>query len=368
MVVVGVMLAVNPTHRTVSETYHAAAANWWTQGDLYTGPRGMNYLPHFAVLYSPFHFLPLALCEVLWRYCAAAAIVGGLGLLTRRLFPSGNARTFLWATLLVMPLSMSALRNGNANCTFAGVTLLCIVAVLDRRWWLAAGLMALATAIKPLGIVFMLLVPLYYVSLRGRMLVAFAGLALFPFLFGSPAYVWSQHQDLWINLRSCTEVAQHRFADINGLLRTFGLGLNAEPSRWIRVIAGGLTAVLWWAGARRLKEPLVALWLYGLATSYLMLFNPMTEANSYGILAPALGAWALVFLFRAEGSSARALGWVIVFMALTMGLMPNVVRPLLGNSFALFWHPLMTLLFVTILAAFVGRSTSPARQPQAQPA
>jgi hypothetical protein len=43
-------------------------------------------------------------------------------------------------------------------------------------------------------------------------------------------------------------------------------------------------------------------------------------------------------------------------MALSMGLLPNIVRPLFHNYFALFWHPFMTLVFVALLGCFVWRS------------
>ena len=66
-------------------------------------------------------------------------------------------------------------------------------------------------------------------------------------------------------------------------------------STFVRVLSGGLTALAWRWGARRLNPALRGLWLYALATAYLMLFNPMNEENSYVILAPALGAWAVYF-------------------------------------------------------------------------
>ena len=50
---------------------------------------------------------------------------------------------------------------------------------------------------------------------------------------------------------------------------------------------------LWLMEARRLGEPFRAMFLLALSTSYLMLFNPMNESNSYVILAPALGLWAV---------------------------------------------------------------------------
>ena len=360
MIVVSIMVVLRPTYRTVTiDSYHYAASQWWLSQSLYVGPSGMNYLPHFAVLFSPFHVLPLWLAEVLWRFLAAVTLAGGLWQIVRGLFRAAPERPFFWATLLAMPLCMGALRNGNSNALFGGVTLLAIAATLEHRWWLAAGLMALLTAIKPLGIVLMMLAPLVYAPLRGRLLVALLGLALFPFLFGRPDYVWSQYRDAWSNLQACAVVTEHRFADINGLLRTFGTPLSPGISKLIRVLAGGVTAVLWWLGARRLREPLPALWLYALATAYLMLFNPMNEANSFAILAPALGVWAVWFLFDPESGTGRWRGWVLVGMTLSMGLLPNLVRPLFGNYFALFWHPFTTIVFVILIADFIWRSAAP---------
>jgi len=387
LLVISIMVALRPTHRTVTlDSYHYAAGQWWAGQSLYAGPSGMNYLPHFAVLFSPFHALPLWLGEVLWRWLMAGTLIGGLWLMLRALFRSDPDRPFFWATLTAMPLCLSAVRNGNANALFGGVTLLSVVAILkavqaeatppatsdisvatngrssNRWWWWAAALMALLTAIKPLGIVLILLAPLFYAPLRGRLLVALVGLALFPFLFARPEYVMSQYRDAWTNLQACAVVTDHRFADINGIFRTLGAPLGPEVSKLVRVLAGALTAGLWWLGARRLRPQSAALpvlWLYALATSYLMVFNPMNEANSFAILAPALGVWAVWFLFVPETQASRWRGWVLVGMALSMGLLPNLVRPLFGNYFALFWHPFVTLGFVGLLAQFVLSRVAP---------
>jgi hypothetical protein len=356
MLVIAALVIHNPLHRTVTiGSYHKAAENWWARQSLYVGPAGMNYLPHFAILYSPFHFLPLTLSEILWRFCAAATIAAGLWRLARELFGPEAERRFLWATILAMPLSMNALRNGNDNAIFGGVTLLAVVAMLQKRWWLAVGWMALAVALKPLGVVLLLLASIYYMPVARRLPVAVLGLAIFPFFFGSPDYVSQQYGEAWQNLRSCSAVSEHRFADLNGILRTFGTPLSPGPSNLVRFLAGGVTAGVWLWGARRLNASLRCLWLYALTAAYLMVFNPMTEANSYVILAPALGIWGAWFLSSDE-PGARQLGWGIGFMALSMGLLPNILHSLFGNYFALFWHPLMTIVFIALLIHFISRA------------
>jgi hypothetical protein len=359
MLVITVDVILHPLHRSVTpDTYHYAAGQWWVHESLYVGPLGFNYLPHFAILFGPFHFLPVRLGEVLWRWCAVVMLIGGLWQTVTKLLRSEPERSFFWASLISMPLAMSSLRNGQANAHFGGVLLLSVAAILAERWWLALGLMALATAIKPLGIVLLMLAPLVYAPMRWRLPFVVLALAIFPFLFAGPGYVWSQYREAWTNLQACAVVTEHRFADINGIFRTFGAALPPQASKLVRVAAGALTAGGWWWGAKRLREPPTALWFYALAASYLMLFNPMNEANSYVILSPAFGVWGAWFLLGPGPQSQRRLGWALVFIALTMGLLPNVLRPLLGNYFALFWHPCMTVVFIVMLTNFVWRSAA----------
>ena len=355
LLVISAMVAHNPVKRTVTPLYHEASANWWAGQDLYVGPSGMNYLPHFAVLFTPFQKLPVPGGDILWRAGAAALLAFGLWRLAKLQFGEHAPRAFLWATVLALPLTLPALRNGQANAMFAGLTLCAAAALAESCWWRATLWMALALAVKPLGIVLMLLAPVVYAPLRWRAALGLAALAVLPFLFARPDYVIAQHRGIVTNLQSCAAVTEHRFADINGVVRTFGGELPARVSKLVRVLAGGVTLALWWLGARRLNEPRRALWLLALTTAYLMLFNPMNEANSYVILAPALGLWAVAAL---ESEPSRHAGWFLVFAALSMGCLPNLVRPVFGNNFALLWHPVMTAVFVGLLMGMLWRKNS----------
>ena len=140
--------------------------------------------------------------------------------------------------------------------------------------------------------------------------------------------------------------SEHRFADLNGLLRTFGIPLTGMASLVVRAGAGASLMLGCYFGVRRETEPRRALLWLSAAAGFLMLFNPMTEANSYVILAPVLGLMALWEL--AQGTP--SLGWLLGSMVLTMGLLPNLLRPLFGNAFALAWHPAMTIGFLFVLA------------------
>ncbi len=367
MVVIGVMVSAHPGKRSVTSVYHDAVDHWWAQESLYSG-FDYHYLPHFAVLFTPFHLLPIPAGDLLWRFLAAGLIMGGLWRLCRSFAGPETPKWFLTATLVSLPLSLPALRNGQANAMLAGFFLYAISSLPRGQWWIATLCLVLGIAAKQLGIVLLLLAVVVYAPLRWRVVIALMVLMILPFLFGHTTYVVGQHRQALVHLQDCVVVTQHRFADINGLLRTFGTALPPEVSKIVRLLAGGVTLGLWWLGAHRLKEPLRAVWLYALAAVYLMLFNPMTEANSYAIIAPALGAWAAWFLFGPAQEKTRTLGWSVVSIALTMGILPNLLRPWFGNHFALFWYPAMTMIFLAMLIGFIWRDGATVERARIQPA
>lgn len=362
MLVISVLVALNPEHRTLIPLYRSAASAWWAGKNLYDGPAGMNYLPQFAVLFSPFYFLPVPFGDILWRWCQAVVLSAGLWSLCKDVANSGmrqaepldapcspltSSRIFFYASLITMPLCLAALRNGQANGLLAGLGL-CSTALLARRkWWWAAASIVLAIGIKPLGIVMLLLAAAFYAPLRLRILTAIGLLAVFPFLFAPAGYVSAQFYAFFTNIGKCAAVHQNRFADIGGIMRTFGIEMPRPISVSVRIGAGGIFLWLWLAGAKRLGEPFRATWLLTLASTYLMLFNPMNEANSYVILAPAFGLWAPAAFSAARR---RWFGWLTVAICLSMSLFPALLHPVFGNYFALFWCPLMAAIFISILA------------------
>jgi len=142
------------------------------------------------------------------------------------------------------------------------------------------------------------------------------------------------------------------------MLRTFGAEIPSAVSIAMRVVAGALTALVWWWTGRRMEEPQRGLWLYLLATAYLMLFNPMTETNSYVIAVPALALWAERVLSEPGG---RAMGWVLAGIVVAMSAFSPT-----RSSFKLFWYPAMTMLFLGLVSWFLWRTTLNNRQSYAR--
>jgi len=344
LLVITVLVARNPSRRSAMIVYHQAADYWMAQAPLYTNPLEYNYLPVYAPLYAPFHWMPVPVGDVLWRWMAAALLASGLWRLTR-----GSDRAFLIATALALSLSLGALRNGQANALLAGLVLHAAACLSREQWKTAALLIALSVAVKPIALTLAMLAPLVYRKLFWPLVAALVLLAALPFALGAPAYVLEQHRAFVANLRFCSTVTTHRFADLNGMFRTFGVELPSAISLAVRVIAGAATAIVWWC-ARRMEEPQRALWLYLLATTYLMLFNPMTETNGYVVVVPALALWAERVLSQ---PALRTLGWVLVGIVVAMSLFSPT-----RFSFKLFWYPAMTMVFFGLVSALLWSKTS----------
>ncbi len=341
-----VTIIMRPGKRTVVPLYQEAVQNWWQRLPLYHGPTGMNYLPHFAVLFGPYEWIGRVLGEILWRVTAAAGLAAGLWLFCGEPRGTDRAKTFFLLSALTLPLCLPALQFGQANAELGAALLLAAWCLRRQHWNAAVGLLWLATCIKPLGLAAMGLAWAAYPHLWWRLALGLPVFAGLPFLFAPPGYAWSQYLGAAENLRQCAEVTEHRFADLNGLLRTFGTALTGKLSFAARALAGGALMLVCWRAARHKSEPRRSLIWLGCAAGFLMLFNPMSEENSYVILAPALGLMA----WWAYLAHAKPAAGLFAAMVLTMGLLPELLRPLFGNRFALAWHPAMTLIFLAVIA------------------
>ncbi len=355
LAIISVLVVIDPGHRTVTGNLHQATGDWWARNDIYTSHKGMNYLPQAVLVFTPFHWIPdHATADTAWRIFGVGLLVLGLALLARSLDENNWQHPFLWMTLIVIWASLGSLRNAQPNLHFSAMQVLAAAMILRRHWWLAAVCLVSATAIKPLGVAMMGLAVFVYPGCWRPLVVCNLVMLGLPFLLASPEYVISQYALFVENLRDTATVTDHRFADISGIVRTFGGELPTAVSLVIRPLAGVFTLGLWIVAGRRCGEPYRALLLLSLASVYLMLFNPMTEPNSYIILAPAMAA---VSMYLSDFDGRRRLGIVSAAMALSIGLLPEPLRHIWPN-FSLWWHPTMAALFgaLVVYRAFLTSS------------
>jgi alpha-1,2-mannosyltransferase len=360
LVAVGVMVALAPVKRSVTPVFHLAAERWWAGGELYADVRGYHYLPQFALLFAPFHALPLPVGDILWRTISVALVLWGIAALVRLVLPADTGRAFFYACLLALAPCLGAVRNGQTNLAFGGLCLLLACFLAQSRWKAAATCLVALVAVKPLGLVLLLLAPWVYRPLIRPVAIGLAALALLPFLFASPQYAAAQYRAAVEHFAGWSGTTEHRFADLTALLRTAGMPLAGTASLLLRALAALATFGLWLGAASRIREPWRALTLVLLSTIYLMLFNPMTEKNSYAIVAPAFAVSAVACL---ADKKARRFGWLLVVAVVSIGTFPELFWRL-DKGLGLWWDPLIVTVVGAVLALSIatGKPVLPAAE------
>lgn len=372
IVICALMLHGAKARRTVHPVYRTASENWSAQVDLYrvraitdaeTGQTVIEstfaflYPPSFLAVYAPFTWPPKPWGEIAWRALAAFGMAWMLRALIARQPRASTNVDFALLSLAVVPVCLGALQMGQANAVLTVCMLAACLGLDAGRTWVAGAWMALGIAIKPFMLAPAALAVVLMPGCLLPMLVMSGLLLASPFLTAPSAFVWKQYSMfLQQTLGPCMNVSEDRFADFNGLLRGLGIEVRGSLSTGVRAVAG-MAMVGWMLRARSRLGPTdtALLWLAA-SSSYLMLFNPMTEANSYCILGVpmALCAWRWI------ESQDRWIGWSLLGAVLAMGICSELIRPLsrpLGGQFDLRFMPLMTLLFlVALIVRFPPRS------------
>src|SRR5262249_36924319 len=200
--------AAAPHRHSVYPIFAAAAQRWLAGANLYQYQgEPYRYSPPVTALLVPPSALPDWLGAVLGRLLTAGGYLGGLAWWTDAVLPRPLPRgRRVLLLLLVLPLSLGNVYNGQSNLLLlglllAGVAALATAEAKGRRggwWWLAAGCVALACLLKvypvAVGLLLAVVSPLQFAARLA--LVLAAGLAL-PFLLQQPDYVLEQYAGWW---------------------------------------------------------------------------------------------------------------------------------------------------------------------------
>jgi hypothetical protein len=313
--------AVVPSH-SVYEIFSTAARHWWAGADLYQ-PCGdvYRYSPLVAALFVPLGLLPDAAGGVLWRWLSAAAYLGALVWWCRAVLPVSLTRARRAALLLlVLPLSVGNLNNGQSNTLVLALLLAAVAAVASRgearsgRWRdnLAVACVALACLFKVYPIAVGLLLAVVHPRRLGwRLLLALAaGLAL-PFLLQRPGYVLDQYLG-W--LRHLGTNDRHLlppelwYRDVQLLCCRCGVALSTGAYHQVQALAAAGCAVVCLAGRLgRWPERRLLTALTVLGCCWMTAFGSATESATYVLMAPVAAWLALESRLRHRIGLLRAL-------------------------------------------------------------
>ncbi len=289
---------LRPELHSVYPIFDLAGQHWREGSKLYfVGAPGIDifrYSPLVAGLFAPMSLVPIGPAGVLWRLLNLAIYLGGLWWWVRAILPqplTANERGIV--LLLLLPLSLLSLNNGQANPLMLGLMLASVAAVRHRRFGLAGAALALAFWLKLYPIALgLLLVSLY----RRRFLMPFlaglaAGFAL-PFLMQAPDYVLGEYRHWFEYLIADNRDREELHLlpkDARLLLLLCGIPLSQAKFAVVQVVTGAAVAVCCWLWQRRgVSEPVLLLRTTALSCCWMTTFGPSTEPATYILLAPVL--------------------------------------------------------------------------------
>jgi alpha-1,2-mannosyltransferase len=327
-VILSIVVAVDPDRRTVTPNYRQAAEKWWHgEEDIYFAKKkGFLYLPQSAILYSPFTFGPKRVGEPLWRIVSLGVLAWGIWRATRLVAPPGTNPAFALVTAFVIPSSFASAGNGQMNILLSALMLHTAVDWARSNNLRAAAWLCIAFCLKPLALVFLLLAFALEPKLRLPLVVGLLLSFAIPFLHPDPAYVWSQFVLGSQVMLSASQPDQHNFCDLSGMFLTFGLELPSQFWTATRLVMAAVTLVFGWIAMRRHPAPWGEFFVLALASTYLMLFNPRTEANTYILLSPVV-ALIMFRAFSLRGQVITALLLCLYLVALGVDSYGPLHRP-----------------------------------------
>ncbi len=367
-IVLCVLVAVKPDANSVTANYRLAALAWLEGRPMYApGADGWLYPPQSAMLYVPFAAPSmlgaqgLVVGECLWRVACVGLLALGVFRLSNLLNtrPATPSSWFFVMTLLTLPGAIGSLRNGQANVPLAATIVLTFEALARARWWGGVGWAILGLMTKPLGVVTLLLAgAVHCTKLWWRMALGVGLFLLLPLLHTDWTYALGQYREGIAKMSEAAAFDGRRFADLGGLLATFGL----DPPDWLMTAVRGAAAVgvlgLVWLAHRRMPPHLAALVAVLLTAGYLVLMNPRTEGNSYVILAPGAAALACVALFGRGAPTSRRGGvaaWLLVGACVVLGT-AHLFNIGVGKDYWI--RPLVAILLASAATAWVLRAAA----------
>jgi hypothetical protein len=291
---------------SVYPIFSDAGRKWLASADLYGPPTReldqFRYSPTVAAGFAPWGFLTDRPAGVLWRCLNAGVFVGGLALWWQ--WWRRERRGLAMLLLLVLPLAIGGLNNGQCNALIAGLALIATVAFGGGRLWLAAASVTIAVLFKgypvALGLLFCIADPRRFAPRLALGLLAGFGL---PYLLNRPEYVTTQYAHFCERVRTDDRTGwpiRDGYRDLHMLLRVVGLPLSLQAYRGVEVLAGLACAAIIAAGRRRgwgVRES--AQTSFGLGAVWMSLCGPATESCTYVLLAPVLGRAVLEVAGRA---------------------------------------------------------------------
>lgn len=313
---IGLRVGLKFSNGGVFPLYANAARSWLAGEDPYHAKGNeedaFRYSPTATLLLVPFASCPHPWGAILWQGLNFAAFLGGFAWWYWEVVPDGRLLSpkqsaALW--LLLIPLAVSSLSNGQFNPLTLGLLLAGVAAAARERWSLSAIALALAGVIKvyPLA-VGLLVVLLFPRKMALRFLGAVTVCLAVPFFCQRFEYVMGEYC-IWLEvLTGDKRVATPSFAGNRDLLLLFSLArvpITAFAYHVLQLaLAGGVAGLCLAARALAFPRRKLLFLLTVQALCWMVLCGPASEWSTYILLAPVL-SWAVVDAWQSRRSRGR---------------------------------------------------------------
>jgi hypothetical protein len=362
-------ICVKPESNTLYKDFRAGGARWLASENLYPRVDEYIYSPFAAAFFAPFTLLPDRIANILWRALSVAVYAGAFAAwLKRSANLSAQARAVAW--ILLLPLSVGDIFNGQANPLMIGLLMVAILACRRERFFLAALCIGVATYFKvyPLAIGLLLAVihPRKFPIPLAVTLVALFGLSL---VLQRPPYVLAQYHN-WIgSLRLDPRRTLNYFGtyrDFWLFLRVLHVPISMQGWAILQALSGAaLAAFLYTLKRRRATADTLDFLLLTLGTCWMLLFGPASESATYVILAPPL-LLAGIRWYGNPVTSRYLIAATVSYALLIASQMLTSWAHQFQNAYTHLIQPAGALVFAVAVVAFVLRPASELAEHPAQ--
>jgi hypothetical protein len=300
---------LKPNSNTLYKVFRAGGARWLASEDLYPKVDEYIYSPFAAAFFAPLALLPDRVAGILWRVLSLAAYAGAFAAWVRKA-PAASAvdgKRAAIAWILLLPLSLGDIYNGQANPLVIGLLMLAVIECRRERWMIAAFCVGVAAYFKvyPLAMGLLLAV-LHPRKFPWRLALALAAIFGLSLVLQRPAYVLAQYGNWLHSLRQDPRRTLNYFGtyrDFWLLLRVLRIPISLQGWALLQAASGAAAAIYLVLTQRRGAPPeKLDFLLLTLGTCWMLLFGPATESSTYVLLAPPL---LLAWLYWSERPSAR---------------------------------------------------------------
>ena len=361
LIVLGLVLWL-PNARSVIHIYRYGSEAFLSRQPLYQVEVAMGYLyaPAFAVLYVPLLKLGPHLGNILWHALGFGVLTFAAMRQVRAI--GGREQTWLlsFGLFLALPVSLAALRNGQATILLTGACWFLTLSALEGRRAECFFWAMLAITAKPTAIIMLLLAGALRPRLIPVLALAVIVVLVIPYGFASAGYINAQYYDFFRMLTSMTVDPTGPFvpADFTAPFTRFGMTLPALDATIVRVVAGSLTLWVVLQFDRRLDPNVSGLAIFLTAASYMCVFNPRVEQNTYAMVAVPAGL-SIALLWREKGTAITR--WLLAALLFVTGLTSIDLR--LHDFFHLWFRPISVSIIACVLIGWFwtrGRQKMPA--------